>query len=638
MENLEDVKKTEENVRSQSLSITAKLIMSSPVRTVPVTASVQEVYKSFLRYGHTGLGVVDAQGNLAGLISRRDIDIARHHGLGYAAVAGFMNRQIKSVAPDTSDIQMQHLMMTYDIGRLLVLEADSLIGIVTRTDLLRALYQANQNQANQEIDSIPSISVPPSPVSLSSVPEAETLYQQLESRIADAWPALMLIAGIADREGWALYLVGGAVRDLLLNLLPASQRQSHSLTDIDLVVDGASEGAGIALAEAIRSRYPQVEIQTYGQFQTAALVWRADANATSSPSVLDETEPLLLDIATARTEFYPYPAANPEVEASTIHQDLYRRDFTINAMAIRLNGQHENGVQPGHLLDFFGGWLDLQQGHMRVIHSNSFIEDPTRIFRAVRFAMRLGFSLDNQTEQFIRYAVGSGIYPQVQASYEKTPALQTRLKAELKYMLSTAQWEAALNEISRLGALACLHSSLQMTPTLWQQLRRMSRWLDKFNVNYLSDVPTQWLMLLELLIAQLAPPLRDRLATDLDLSAQSQHRLKHLHLWEADLIAQMPMASKPSQIYRLLKPYEQSDLLLVGDRHPYTLGPQIWQYIVQLSHQSPLINGSTLKKLGYKPGPQFKQILTAVHYLMLDLEITTAQAAEDHVLAHYPLT
>jgi len=637
MENLEDVKKTEKTVRSQSSIITAQSIMSSPVRTVPATASVQEVHKSFIRYGHTGLGVVDAQGNLVGLISRRDIDIARHHGLGHVAVAGFTNRQIKSVAPDTSDIQMQHLMVTYDIGRLLVLEADSLIGIVTRTDLLRALYQTNQNQASQEIGGMEHSSVP-----FGSVPEAKTLYQQLESRIADVWPALMLVAGIADQEGWALYLVGGAVRDLLLSLLPAPYRQYHSLTDIDLVVDGAGEGAGVALAEAIQSRYPQVEIQIHGQFQTAALVWHPDANATSSQAVLDETKdetkPLLLDIATARTEFYPYPAANPEVEASTIHQDLYRRDFTINAMAIRLNGQYEGGTQPGQLLDFFGGWLDLQQRHVRVIHTNSFIEDPTRIFRAVRFAVRLGFSFDEQTEQFIRYAIGSGIYSQVRASHEKAPALQTRLKAELKYMLSTARWEASLKEISRLGALACLHSSLQLTPALWRQMRRMSRWLNKFDVKYLGDVPPQWLMLLELLIAQLAPPLCDRLATDLDLSAQSQHRLKHLHLWEADLIAQMPKANKPSQIYCLLKPYERSALLLIGDRHPYTLGPQIWQYIVQLSHQSPLLNGSTLKKLGYKPGPQFKQILTAVHHLTLDLELTTAQAAEEYVLAHYPST
>ncbi len=616
------MKQLEDKVRSQAPSpITAKSIMSSPVRTVLPTSSVKETLEILLRYGHTGLCVVDEQGGVVGIVSRRDIDVALRHGLGCTPVTGCMNRQVKSIALDTPIAQIQNLMMTYDIGRLPVLNADSLVGIVTRTDLLRALHRSNQN---------------PYPIALSHPPAAKTLYQQLKSRIEEVWPALMLIVDIADKKGWALYLVGGAVRDLLLSLLPEPHKQFHSLTDIDLVVDSAGEGAGVALAEAVQARYPQVEIQIHGQFQTAALTWPSKGGSVTDNTNTGNTEPLLLDIATARTEFYPYPAANPEVEASTIRQDLYRRDFTINAMAIRLNSQHEGGTEPGQLLDFLGGWLDLQQRSVRVIHSNSFIEDPTRIFRGVRFAVRLGFSFDEQTQQFIRYAVGSGIYEQVKARHDKTPALQTRLSAELKYMLSTDQWEASLNEVSRLGALRCLHSSLEITPALWRQLRRMSRWLNKFDVKYLGDVPPKWLMLLELLIAQLTPPLRDRLATDLDLPAQSQRRLKHLHLWEADLITKMPQATKPSEIYSLLKKYERSDLLLVGDRHPYTLGPQIWQYIVQLANSPPLINGATLKKLGYKPGPQFKDILAAVHRLTLDLELTTSQAAEDYVLTHYP--
>ena len=620
MENLEDVRKFEDNMRSQTPPVTAKSIMSSPVRTVLLTTSVQQAQRALLRYGHTGLGVVNEQGALVGIISRRDLDIALRHGLGHASITNFMNTQIKSVRPDTSAVEMQQLMTTHDIGRLPVLEADSLVGIVTRTDLLRALSQSSDETDAKKIGT----------EEISTVPTAETLYRHLEHRILDVWSALMLIADIADQEGWAIYLVGGAVRDLLLSLLPESHKQAHPLTDIDLVVDGAGEGAGVALAEAIQARYPQVDLQIYGQFQTATLIWHAKDRVT------DSAMPLSLDIATARTEFYSYPAANPEVEASTIRQDLYRRDFTINAMAIRLNGQREQDVQPGELLDFFGGWLDLQQQHVRVIHANSFIEDPTRIFRGVRFATRLGFSFDKQTEQLIRYAIGSGIYEQVKTNRDKVPALQTRLKAELKYMLSTAHWETSLHTISRLGALACLHSSLEMTPALWRQMRRMSRWLNKFDVKYLGDMLPQWLMLLELLIAQLAPSLRNRLATELDLTAQSQHRLKHLHQWESNLLDQMPKATKPSQIYRLLKKYERSDLLLIGDRHPYTLGPQIWQYIVQLSHKPPLINGGTLKKLGYKPGPQFKEILSAVHHLTLDLELTTAQATEAYVLAHYP--
>lgn len=625
-------------VRSQiPAPLTAKSLMSSPVRTILPKTSVNEAQRILLRYGHAGLCVVNDQAELVGIISRRDIDITLRHGLGHAPVKGCMSRQIKSIEPETPITQIQDLMMTYDVGRLPVLQAGKLVGIVTRTDLLRQLHQA-QKVYQQNTPQIKSEQTPPL---TSHPPAAQTLYQQLKARISEIWPALMLLADMADRKGWALYLVGGAVRDLLLTQLPESNQQSHPLTDIDLVVDGAETGAGVSLAEAIKSQYPQVSVQVHGQFQTAALIWHPAAS--SAPPLNRPSDPLLIDIATARTEFYPYPAANPEVEASTIRQDLYRRDFTINAMAIRLNGSREKGIDtandavPGQLLDYFGGWIDLQQGHVRVLHANSFIEDPTRIFRAVRFAVRLGFTIEPQTERFIRYAISSGIYAQMQASRDKTPALQTRLKAELKYLLSSDQWEASLTEISRLGALACLHSTLKMTPALWRQLGRMNRWLNKFDDKYLGSVQPRWLMLLELIIAQLDPPLRDRVATHLSLGAESQHLLKNLHLWEEDLLKRLPQAQRPSQIYEMLHPYGSSELLLMGDRYPYTLGPQIWQYIAHLSSRSPLINGATLKRLGYKPGPQFGDILNTVKALTLDGELLTARAAESYVLSHYPL-
>ena len=631
-----------EDLRSQiPAPLTARSLMSSPVRTILPKTSVDEAQRILLRYGHAGLCVVNDQAELVGIISRRDIDITLRHGLGHAPVKGCMSRQIKTIEPETPITQIQDLMMTYDVGRLPVLQAGKLVGIVTRTDLLRQLHQtqkAYQQQARPEIKS--EIGLAQTPLAIHP-PTAETLYQQLKTRISEIWPALMLIAEVADQKGWALYLVGGAVRDLLLTQLPEPNKQSHPLTDIDLVVDGAEAGAGVSLAEAIKSQYPQVSVQVHGQFQTAALIWHP-ADSSERPSERP-SEPLLIDIATARTEFYPYPAANPEVEASSIRQDLYRRDFTVNAMAIRLNGSREKGIEtaddamPGQLLDYFGGWIDLQQGHVRVLHANSFIEDPTRIFRAVRFAVRLGFTIEPQTEQFIRYAISSGIYAQMQASGDKAPALQTRLKAELKYLLSSDQWEASLTKISRLGALACLHSTLEMTPALWRQLGRMNRWLNKFDNKYLGSVQPRWLMLLELMIAQLDPPWRDRVATHLSLSAESQHLLKNLHLWEEDLLKRLPKAQRPSQIYEMLHPYGSSELLLMGDRYPYTLGPQIWQYIVQLSSQSPLINGATLKRLGYKPGPQFGDILNAINALTLNGELLTAQAAESYVLSHYPL-
>ena len=444
---------------------------------------------------------------------------------------------------------------------------------------------------------------------LSSLPEAAVLRSQLKMRVGEIWPALMLIGAIAEEKGWALYLVGGAVRDLLLSL----SGQPYPLTDIDLVVEGADSGAGVLLAQAIQERYEAVKVQVYGQFQTAELVW---------PSA----QPWLVDIATARTESYPYPAANPEVTSSSIRQDLYRRDFTINAIAMQLTGAH-----PGTLLDCFGGWSDLNQKSVRVLHANSFIDDPTRIFRAVKFAVRLGFTLHPQTETLIRAALTSGLYEQMRLSQKKAPALQSRLKSALIGLLKESGWSQSLRLLGKLGALACLHPQLHMTPALWQQLHRMDRWLSKFEVT-----SPHWLLLLWLLIAQLDPPYRSQVVQTLNLDSKSQQCLKNLHQWEQQLLTQLVPSASPSQIYQALQPYDKSELLLIAARHPYTLGGHIWQYVVRLSQMPALINGGTLKQLGYRPGPQFRDMLETVHHLTLDGAIASAADAEDYIVQHYP--
>ncbi|MEM9149558.1 MAG: CBS domain-containing protein [Cyanobacteria bacterium P01_F01_bin.3] len=590
----------------------AKSCMSSPVRTVAPTTLISDAQKYLLRYGHTALCVVDASNALVGMLSRRDVEVAIRHGLGHVPVHICMGVPVKTAEPETPLAEIQSLMLTYDIGRIPIILDGSLVGIVTRSDVLRQL--SGVRGESHSLSNIVSSD-------RRAVPAVDVLYAQLKARIKTVWPALMLIADAANEKGWTVYLVGGAVRDLLLNCLG----QSHALTDIDLVVDGAQAGAGSALAEIIESSYPQVTAQVYGEFQSATLRWVTD-DATFS-----------IDIVTARTEFYAYPAANPEVDVATIHQDLYRRDFTVNAMALRLVPEStiESGdkavSQMGRLLDFFGGWIDLERGHIRVIHPNSFIEDPTRIFRAVRFAVRLGFVIEERSEQLIRYAVSSGIYAQLQAGDCKIPALQSRLTTELESVLSSEQWSIMLAELDRLGALACIHRDVVISTVLWRQLRRMARWQPKF-----APEQPRWLLLLSLLIVQLPPNECIRVATTLNLSSHSQQRFKHFHSIESDLLAQLPLAQRPSQVFNCLKSHGQFELLLIAARHPYTLGPHIWHYIAQLSRMSPLINGATLKRLGYQPSSQFREILAAVHQQTLDGELHTAQSAEDYVTKTYP--
>ncbi len=599
----------------------AKDLMSSPVRTIRQETTIDEARRTLLRYRHSGLCVVDECGQLAGIISRRDIDTALHHGFGHAPVKGYMTTNIKTITPDTILPEIELLIVTHDIGRLPVLENNQLVGIVTRTDVLRELHQIRGEEREGERGRDKDVKFP--------------TLNELRSRLApELWELLTLASLEAEKRGWHLYLVGGGVRDLLL----VEGTGGLMIQDLDLVVDGFHKavdvGAGVELAKALQQIYPEARLEIHGAFQTAALLWHKDP----------KLESLWVDIATARTEFYPYPAANPEVEASSIRQDLYRRDFTINAMALRLTPP-----RPGTLLDFFGGLLDLQAKQIRVLHANSFIEDPTRIYRGVRFAVRLGFQLSAQTESYIRYAINSGVYDRTARENSKTPALQTRLKAELKHILEVPYWKAALQLLGNLEALQCIHPALKLDGELLRQLHLLERCLRRFDTQ-----PTliHWQMRLEALIAHLAPEYRADVARNLQLSEESITRLEVVAQASDNVKNLTPSPSplaergvgrgvsleqiRPSQVVQLLRQYELPMLILIAVQSSRAIRHQIWQYLTVWSRVQPLLNGNDLRKLGYKPGPQYKLMLDALLAATLDGVMSDRTSAQEFLAKHYP--
>ncbi|MEM6402770.1 MAG: CBS domain-containing protein, partial [Cyanobacteria bacterium P01_D01_bin.116] len=582
---------------------TARDLMSSPVRTIPPDTSIKEAHRILLRYGHSGLSVVDCSGNLSGIISRRDLDIALHHGFAHAPVKGYMSKNLKTISPDTQLPKIKYLMITYDIGRLPVLEKNKLIGIVTRTDVLRELHQEKEDDKAEEKHN-------------SETPTLDDLRNRLEPVL---WEFLAKVSSEAEQRGWHLYIVGGAVRDLLL----ANPDEPLLLPDIDMVVDGfhnaADVGAGVELASAIQKIYPGARLDVHGDFQTAALFWHNHEKLGS----------LCIDIATARTEFYPYPAANPVVEASSIRQDLYRRDFSINALALRLTPPN-----PGKLLDFFGGLLDLQAKQVRVLHANSFIEDPTRIYRAVRFAVRLGFHLENQTEEYIRYAIESGVYIRTAKENSKTPALQTRLKSELKYILQTSYWKSALKMLGELDALVCIHPTLKLDEDLLKQSHLMERCLQKFDSE--EKRFTHWQMRLEVIIAHLQPEYRGKVAKNLQFPDDSIKRLENLATAKNTVMENLDKCVKRSEVVKLLRKYNLPMLIFVALQSPRILRRKIWYYLTVLSNIEAPLNGNDLKKLGYKPGPQYKQILDDLLTATLDREVSDKGSAEEFLNQNYP--
>ncbi|HIK38606.1 MAG: CBS domain-containing protein [Geminocystis sp.] len=587
--------------------LTAKDLMSYPVRTILPDTTIAEAQRILLRYGHSGLVVVDSQQQLVGIISRRDIDLALHHGFAHAPVKGYMTRNVHVIHPNTTLPEIEQLMVENDIGRLPVMEGGKLVGIVTRTDVLRHLHSCH-----------PHLRPSHSP---SNLPMVSCLLLSLANKLSPPlWRLLQAAAECAQQQGWHLYLVGGAVRDLLLS----EDKEIVYLQDVDLVVDGyhqaTTPAAGVHLAKALRKIYPQARMSVHGEFQTAALLWHKDPELGS----------LWVDIATARTEFYPYPAANPEVESSSIRQDLYRRDFTINALAVRLTSPNS-----GELLDFFGGVRDLRLRRIKVLHPNSFIEDPTRIYRAVRFAVRLNFTIEEETRRYMDYAIHCGVFERVSLENKPLPALTTRLRTELYYILSAPYWQSALRLLQEIGALRCIHRHCQLTPTVWWQLRFLERWLKLYQTLPPSTAVSPWLLRLEVILASF--PEGVNVAESLQLPQDSIQRLRCLPADRETIHKILPTCERISEKVFCLDNYPPLTLILVALQSDKLIRRCIWDYLMHWRQRKPPLNGDDLKQLGYKPGKAFKKMLEEIRALFLDGLIHSRQEAIDYLLRKYPL-
>jgi tRNA nucleotidyltransferase/poly(A) polymerase len=268
-----------------------------------------------------------------------------------------------SVKPGDSISTLQKVMSETGWGQVPVFDPEKakLVGIVTRTDLLRILTGETK-----------------------SLPSKKNLAKKLEESLSDTTIVLLkLIASQATALGYPVYLVGGIVRDLILNRKGA---------DLDIVV----EGDAILLARKLCELYGGKQV-SHGRFGTAKWylqdIREKILGLPEFESTQDKEElPKRVDLISSRTEFYEFPTALPTIERGSIKLDLHRRDFTINTMALRLDGSHF-----GELHDFWGGWSDLQNGLIRVLHSLSFIDDPTRLLRAVRFEQRFEFHIEDRT-------------------------------------------------------------------------------------------------------------------------------------------------------------------------------------------------------------------------------------------------
>ena len=419
---LEDVCADLEKILPEHVNpaVTVAQIMSSDPQLVTADAPVEDVARRMQRYGYEGYPVV-RDGKLVGLLNRRAVDRALAHKLHLTA-ASLMEAGATTVQPDDSVEHLQRVMTETGWGQIPVVnpETGDIVGIVTRTDLLKTLA--------------------PEP----HLPGRLNLAERLEASIPPAHLALLKsVASVAHGLHMPVYVVGGFVRDLLL------ERPS---LDFDIVV----EGDAIGLATALVQRYGG-RLTSHGRFGTAK--WflgeakieyeafeteRVDADAPVGSSHTHISTPEFLDLISARTEFYTHPTALPTVERGSIKLDLHRRDFTINTLALRLDGHHY-----GDLYDYWGGLDDLRKGKIRVLHSISFVDDPTRMLRAVRFEQRFGFRIEDRTLQLLCEALP--LMNRVSGD---------RIRHELDHILDEDNAVQMLARLDDLSLLAAIHPDL----------------------------------------------------------------------------------------------------------------------------------------------------------------------------------
>jgi tRNA nucleotidyltransferase (CCA-adding enzyme) len=411
------------------------------------------------------------------------------------------------------------------------------------------------------------------------MPKRINLASIMERQLPAELVNFMWLAGeLAHTRGERIYLVGGVVRDLLWG---------QANLDLDLVV----EGNAIELAQQLR-KINQGKITTHPRFNTAKLQW----------------DNWSVDLATARCETYDKPGALPSVTPSSIDNDLSRRDFTINAMAIHLNPGFY-----GRLVDPYGGRNDLKHKIIRVLHEKSFTDDATRIWRALRYEQRLDFHLERKTLNLLQRDISM-----------LDTISSDRLRYEIECILQERYPEKVFRRAEELGVLAKLHSVLKGNGWLaekFDQARRLT-----------SPQPPEIGLYLALLAYPLTGEEIERLISRLRLSKSLAQALRDTIAVKNKMRSLSTPGLSPSVIYRLLDGYSSPAIVAnsLATESPVA-SHNIRLFLNRLRYIETALTGDDLIQMGIAPGPHIREILDRLHKARLDGKITTRQDEEELV-------
>jgi len=563
-------------------AVTVGQIMSRGPQLLPPGTSAEEAALRMQRYGYEGYPVV-RDGKVIGLLTRRAVDRALSHKLNLTAEQ-LMDAGDYHVQPGDAIEQLQRVMTESGWGQIPVVhpESNQVIGIVTRTDLLKTLTKEPKIPGRQNLADRLEIALPPARLAL-----------------------LKATAQVAHEQRAALYIVGGFVRDLLLE---------QPSQDFDLVV----EGNAIELARELARRYGG-RVTSHSRFGTAKwhitevreILRHSLADQLDSDQVPPGEFPEFLDLVSARTEFYTHPTALPTVERGSIKLDLHRRDFTINTLALRLDGPYY-----GDLHDYWGGLNDLREGLVRVLHSLSFVDDPTRMLRAVRFEQRFGFRIEQRTLELL-----------LEARSMLGRISGDRIRHELDHILLETGVCNMMFRLQQLGLLSAIHEDLVWDEWLCDKIENLPSAESDLPWGLepdLKDIPlkhgiayTLWLVRLPSsaargVIARLRLP---RLLVDTALAARRLRQdLPSLAGQAASKIAARLHDVSPLAIYATYLATDAENLQTVLEN-----------YLTEWRHVSSSIDGHALQARGLPPGPMYRLILASLRDAWLDGKVSTKE-------------
>jgi len=545
---------------------TARDIMTAPVKTINNDMTIIDAGYLMTRYGVNVLPVTDGD-RLAGLIYLEIVHKAIFHKFGDAPVTDFMSSEFEKVTGDTPFREIESGMIEHNQRFMPVVEGDRIIGAITRTDILRTLH---------DDISRPWLS---SAEGIQKKTHERNLRMLLKERLpADIEKLLMSIGETADSMGVNAYAVGGFVRDLLFG---------YNNYDIDIVI----EGDGITFAENFAST-AGARVKSHQKFGTAVIIF---------------PDGFKIDIATARTEYYEYPTALPKVEVSSIKKDLYRRDFTINTLAIKLNRKDF-----GFLTDFFGGQKDIKEKTIRVLHNLSFIEDPTRIYRAIRFEQRFGLRIARHTQNLIRSTVKIDLFHRLSGK---------RLFSEILLLLSEDDPAKSIVRLSEFDLLRFIHPSLQWderSVIMFESINDAIAW---YRLLFLDKKYDAWKVYFFGFIDQLTYAETEDTCRRLEIRERLLEEILGVKRDTPDLIQKLHRLNDPTpgMVYELLRNNSQEQLLyLMAKIEKEDVKKHISMYLGHLQDVRLSITGKDIVSLGIKPGPVYTTVLNRTLSAKLD--------------------